>query len=918
MRVGNSGFIVGAIAALAVLGGPLAGQQGTLVGVVTDARTGAPVAQAAIEIIGGGQNATTLSNAQGQFTADLGPGTYDLAVQIIGYVDARFSNQVRISAGQTTTFNFSLTSQAVRLRGIDVTGSRSTIAGDASEVPSTTWGISSTEIAEWPTTNTADHLREAPGVDVITQGLQATNVVVRGFNNIFSGALHMLTDHRLAGVPSLRVNLMHFIPSTEEDIERIEVVLGPGSALYGPNTANGIVHFITKSPLTSQGTSVTLGGGERSVFQGSMRSAFLLSDDFGFKISGQYMQGDEWNYIDPTEQAGREAADADPTACLTDKVVRGLDAAAAQVACDRLGVRDFNIERWSLEARADYRFADDGTAVVSYGRNTSSGINLTGLGAGQTKEWLYQFFQARVTKDRFFAQAYYNKSDAGGSFLLRDGVSLVDLSTLFVAQAQHGFTLADERQEFTFGVDYFATRPNSGATIYGSYENDDDINLWGTYVQSRTGVTDQLDLVLAGRLDSPSVLADNVFSPRAALVFKATPEHNVRFSYNKAFSTPSALNYYLDISGGVAPAPLGPLGYTTRAFGSGPNGFSLQNADGSLRGMRSPFNPGGAAQLLPADVSVMWQLAVGVLQAGGLPAATAGFLASLSPTNSDIARLLLDTNTGAIVPVAGAVIPDLPPIREDYTETVELGWTGIINNKVSISADAYYMIKNDFVSPLTVQTPLLLLSGADIAAYLTPFLGAAGAAGVAAAMAPIPIGVVSSDQVGAQGADLIASYRNVDEFNLWGADFAFKAFVTDKLTLSGMYSHMSKDYIKVNNASPISLNAPKDKGSLGIAYRDVSSGFNISGRMRFSSGFPAVSAAGTGTACITGGTGGIFEQDCVESFTIADFGAGYEVPNTRATLQVSVSNVFNKGYRSFAGVPSIGRFAMVRVKYDLF
>jgi outer membrane receptor for ferrienterochelin and colicins len=49
------------------------------------------------------------------------------------------------------------------------------------------------------------------------------------------------------------VNLLHTIPATNEDIERVEVVLGPGAALYGPNTANGILHMITKSPLERRG-----------------------------------------------------------------------------------------------------------------------------------------------------------------------------------------------------------------------------------------------------------------------------------------------------------------------------------------------------------------------------------------------------------------------------------------------------------------------------------------------------------------------------------------------------------------------------------------------------------------------------------------------------------------------------------------
>ncbi len=54
-------------------------------------------------------------------------------------------------------------------------------------------------------------------------------------------------------------------------------------------------------------------------------------------------------------------------------------------SCQRVGLRDFDLHRYGLEARADYRFADDGTAVFTYGRTSATGIELTGLGAGQTR-----------------------------------------------------------------------------------------------------------------------------------------------------------------------------------------------------------------------------------------------------------------------------------------------------------------------------------------------------------------------------------------------------------------------------------------------------------------------------------------------------------------------------------------------------
>jgi outer membrane receptor for ferrienterochelin and colicins len=932
------GSIASAVGFLVLMAGPVAAQNGVLTGRLIDAETDAPVAQAQIQILGGGQSRGSTSNAQGRYQADLPPGTYDLVVQTLGYVGVRFDN-VGVSAGETTAYDITLTSVVLALDGIVVSASRST-PEKSTEAPATTHLVSSVEIGERATPTMADHLRSAPGVDVITTGLQGTNVVVRGFNNIFSGSLHMLTDYRLAGVPSLRVNQMHWLPATDEDVDKIEVVLGPGSALYGPNTANGIVHVLTKSPLTSPGTSVTLGGGERSLRQASFRSAFLLGDDFGFKVSGERLTGQEWEYLDPTEQAARTSANSDPAACVRDRLGRGLNATNAQLACNRLGIRDHDIKRLGFEMRADWQFAEDGTFVTTYGRNDATGIEMTGLGAGQAKNWIYEFYQARFNKDRFFAQAYYNTSDAGGSYLLRDGTPLSDQSTLFVVQAQHGFSFLDDVQDFTFGVDYYATRPKSLGTIYGSYDTNDDLNESGAYVQSKTALSSRIDLIVAGRMDAHSALSDNVWSPRAALVFRPEETQSLRFTYNRAFSTPSTLNLFLDIPGGFAPAPLGPLGYGTRALGTGTNGYSFQKPDGSLRGMRSPFNPAGPGQLLPADPSILWPMAVGAMVAqGAIDATTAGLLNNLSPTSSDIGLMLLNPTTMALTAASSAVLPDVAPLLESYTETFEVGWTGVLNNRVAVSADVYRMTKNNFVSPLILQTPMITLNGQDVGAFITEPVGTAIAtnlinSGVAPAvasatatatvtalatgMAQIPLAVVSSEQVAAQGADLILAYRNVGDVTLWGADLSLQAFLNDEWTLSGTYSHVSDDYFDIAGGAPIAMNSPKNKGSGMLAYRNLLSGFSASGRVRITSSFPAESAGFVGTKCLTGGTGGIFEEDCVSSSTIFDLTAGYKMPNTRATVQLSVNNVFDTAYRSFVGVPSIGRFAMMRVKYDLF
>ena len=254
----------------------------------------------------------------------------------------------------------------------------------------------------------------------------------------------------------------------------------------------------------------------------------------------------------------------------------------------------------------------------------------------------------------------------------------------------------------------------------------DDINEWGLYLQSKTTLSEQFDFIGALRVDDHSLLPEQVWSPRGSLVFKPAPQQNFRFSYNRAFSTPSTLNFFLDINGGAAPSPLGPLGYSTRAYGTGSTGYGFQNPDGSLRGVRSPFNPGGADQLLPADAAALWPLAVGAIAASGqLDPAYVAILQGLAPTGSDVGIVALDPVTQDVLPITPGLISDVPVVEESNTENFELGWTGVFNDRVRIDMSGYYQKKNNFVSPLILQTPLVLLNGQDIGAYLgAPFVAA--------------------------------------------------------------------------------------------------------------------------------------------------------------------------------------------------
>jgi outer membrane receptor protein involved in Fe transport len=69
---------------------------------------------------------------------------------------------------------------------------------------------------------------------------------------------------------------------------------------------------------------------------------------------------------------------------------------------------------------------------------------------------------------------------------------------------------------------------------------------------------------------------------------------------------------------------------------------------------------------------------------------------------------------------------------------------------------------------------------------------------------------------------------------------------------------------------------------------------------------------------VTGQPLGLFDEECVEAATIVDTNFSYQVPGYRATLNLTVNNVFNTAYRSFVGVPAVRRMGILSITYDLF
>jgi iron complex outermembrane receptor protein len=919
--------------AVSVFALPAAAQTGTISGRVTEAGTNRGISSVGVRVVAG------LRAVAGSYTDDAGnyrianvpAGTYAVEARHIGHQLARVEG-ITVGSGASANVNLVMTVAPSQLETIISTASRA--PEKVIDAPASISVVNSQQINERPAISVADHVAALPGIDVARGGLMRSNIVARGFNNIFSGAMMTMTDNRFAFVPSLRVNIPYLSPTTMEDIDRIEVVLGPGAALYGPNTTSGVMALFTKSPFTTQGTTITLDGGNQSVLRGSFRTAWAPTDKFGVKLTYEGFRGEEWPF-------------------------------QAQDTIGEQKKRERNINRQGGEIRADFRPVPGAEIIANYGRSEAgSVVEPTGLGPAQVKDWVYQTYQLRGRYKQLFAQAFVNTSDAGGTYLLQkvrpttncpdvsDDACIIDKSYQFVAQAQHGFNLG-LRERLLYGFDYIHTVPRTEGTINGNNEDDDVINEVGGYIHSVTTFSPMFELTTAARVDKHSRLDDAVFSPRVALVFTPIEDQKFRVTYNRAFSTPSTNNLFLDRVA-TATALL-----NIRALGTPDTGLNFKrDCTGGIGNLCMKVFPafGGQGAFVAANpyqtsfaiaragvVASLTQSFTAQFIAAGFPPAqaaaqaaavaqgTAAFLASRQPTAEQVGTtLVIPAVPGAAAfVVTPSQLLDIDHPLPTIHNTVEAGYKGIIAKRLQMSLDVWHENRKNFVGPLQIETPLVFMNGNALGAYLGaqlaaffPTIGipAAAAGPVAASLgaslpganptvacnpaapAGCPIGVVNFDTPNARN-DVIVAYRSYQKnINLWGSDFGGELLLDRGFSVQGTYSWVNKKLFSktdLGTREDVSLNAPANKHSIAINFRDEVKGLSAQLRERHVDGF--------NTLAFVGGP--------VEPYTLLDANLSIR-PSFLNGVQWSLNgtNLLNKKHREFTQGNLIGRLIMTRVQ----
>ena len=534
--------------------------QGTVKGTITEAGSGNPLTGANIILEG-----TTLgasSNADGQFEITNVPaGDYNLAVLYIGYAENTVT--VTVVDGETTTINLGMEEAGFASDVVVVSASRR--AEKVTQAPATIEVISARQIENSATNNVGELLARQKGVDYVRTGVLGTGINVRGFNSAFNPKNLQMNDARISTLVATGLPWGAQSTVIKEDIERIEVILGPSAALYGPNAHNGLVNTISKDPRTSEGSMVAFNIGNQSQSSARFRHAQVLSDKVAFKVTGEYSEGVDFAYMDTVYSSDGE------------------------IAYEELDLdRNFDVTRG--EAAVYYTPKTGHDVILGYGGSNANYLGVTSAGRNQIQDWQLHYLHGRYTSKNWFGQFYHSWSKTDSTYainqrtrnyqaLLAAGFSesdaransypnaiFKDASRRLNAELQYNNTLAGVN--YIIGGQWQRDLADSKKTYLLDQDGAIQIDQFGFYGQLDIPFgTLPLKAVLAARADDHELYGFN-FIPKAALLYDAG-FGTFRMTYGKGIAAPTILNLSGNLFGGLV-------------LGNG-EGFTLADTAGNTR-----------------------------------------------------------------------------------------------------------------------------------------------------------------------------------------------------------------------------------------------------------------------------------------------------------------------------------------------
>jgi len=367
-------------------------------------------------------------------------------------------------------------------------------------------------------------LRLADNLEVAQVNSHDWAISARGFNSHLGDKLLVLMDGRAVYSPLYGGVLWNMQDYLLADIDRIEVISGPGGTLWGANAMNGVINITSKNAKDTQGFYLEAGGGtELQDFTG-VRYGGTLSSNIFYRVYGKF-----YNLNDEHLADGNDAADA---------TIQGQGGFRIDTEPSLPNV--FTLQGDIFDGHDDL---DVGGVVAT--NEIVGGGNLLG-------RWSHT-----ISEDSEMSlQAYYDRTHLEYPYVTLGTLS-DDLDTADV-EFQHNFSLGERNKlvwglgyRFTHEVDQNSAPPGSARVIF--MPSTLDQNLVNVFGQDEIRLWDKLSLTLGTKIEHNDYTGFEL-EPNVRLQWTPTPKQMVWGAVSRAVRTPSRLDHDLQIPSGL-PAP---------------------------------------------------------------------------------------------------------------------------------------------------------------------------------------------------------------------------------------------------------------------------------------------------------------------------------------------------------------------------
>ncbi|MGA2430644.1 MAG: TonB-dependent receptor [Candidatus Acidiferrum sp.] len=390
-----------------------------------------------------------------------------------------------------------------------------------SKVAAAIFVITKEDIRRSGAVNIPDALRMVPGLDVAQIDANTWAISARGLNEQFSDKLLVMIDGRSVYTPTFGGVYWDSLDLPLEDIERIEVVLGPGGTVWGANAVNGVINIISKSASETRGGLVVAGGGN-------------IDEEFGtVQYGGPAGQNTDYRaYVKYNNEDHLPGLDGKPGGDGWDMLRGGFRTDSALSTDDKLTVE------------GNLYGAQEGQNVLSIAPGIVNAENGNLSGGDVETFWNHTYSEKAAST----LQVSFDRYERN--------VPFTDNRDTFDVAFQDYFSWG-ERQNLIWGVGYRYTSHESNSATVSYDPSDSTRQLFSAFLQDEIEVIqDQLFLTVGTKLEHNDYNGFDVL-PSARLAWQPERKQTVWMAISRAERTPSSGDVADHVDSGLIPQPAG-------------------------------------------------------------------------------------------------------------------------------------------------------------------------------------------------------------------------------------------------------------------------------------------------------------------------------------------------------------------------